>query len=112
MSLTPELFKNFVKKRATILYPFKERELVHVPEGLRGEVTFHRDRCIGCGLCFRVCPSETIEMIEDERGKRPKFYLDRCTHCQQCEEVCPTKAVELTKNFETVGFDRREAIIE
>jgi len=50
-------------------------------------------------------------MGEDEGGRRPIFYLDRCTRCQQCEEICPVNAIELTKDFETVGFDRSEKII-
>jgi formate hydrogenlyase subunit 6/NADH:ubiquinone oxidoreductase subunit I len=112
MSLAAELFRNLVKGRATILYPFKDREKVHVPEGLRGKLAYYRERCIGCSMCFRVCPSETVEMIEDARGKRPRFYLDRCTHCQQCEDVCPTKAIELTKQFENLGFNRKEMILE
>ncbi len=112
MSVSPELLKQLFKKRATILYPFKEREKVHNPEGFRGKIAFYRKKCIGCGLCFRVCPSETIEMIEDEKGKRPRFYLDRCTHCQQCEEVCPRKAIELTQFYESVGFDRKLMILE
>jgi len=112
MSLAVELLRNLVSRRATVLYPFKDREKVHVPEGLRGRLTFNRQLCIGCGMCFRVCPSETVEMIEDEKGKRPRFYLDRCTHCQQCEDVCPTKAIGLTQQFENFGFDRKEMILE
>jgi len=112
MSLAVELLRNLVKSRATVLYPFKDREKVHVPQGLRGKLAFYRDRCIGCSMCFRVCPSETIEMTEDAKGKRPRFYLDRCTHCQQCEDVCPTRAIELTQKFENIGFDRKEMMLE
>jgi formate hydrogenlyase subunit 6/NADH:ubiquinone oxidoreductase subunit I len=112
MSLAVELLRNLVKRRATVLYPFKDKDRVHVPEGLRGKIAFHRERCIGCSMCFRVCPSETIEMTEDTIGKRPKFYLDRCTYCQQCEDVCPTNSIGLTKQFENFGFNRKEYCIE
>ena len=112
MSVTPEAVRNLLKKRATILYPFKEREKVFAPEGLRGKLEYYKDRCIGCGLCFKVCPSETIEMVDKDDGKRPMFYLDRCTRCQQCEEICPVKAIKLTEDYETVGFDRKEMIIK
>ena len=112
MSLSPELFRTLVKKRATVLYPFKERDKVHNPDGFRGKISFDRDKCIGCALCSKVCPSETIEIITDDKGKRPKFYLDRCTHCQQCEDACPTEAIQLTKFYESVGFDRESMILE
>lgn len=109
--MTLETLKHILKKRFTILYPFKEREKVHLPEGFRGELEFYKDRCIGCALCFKVCPSETIEIIHKEGVRRPVFYLDRCTRCQQCEEICPVNAIKLTNNFETIGFDRKEKII-
>jgi formate hydrogenlyase subunit 6/NADH:ubiquinone oxidoreductase subunit I len=112
MSITPLLLKHIFKKRATILYPFKEREKVHLPKGFRGELTFYREKCVGCGLCARACPSEAVEMSSDEKGKRPVFYLDRCTRCQQCEEACPSNAIELTQNFETVYFDRKLTVIK
>jgi formate hydrogenlyase subunit 6/NADH:ubiquinone oxidoreductase subunit I len=112
MAMTFEALRHILKKRATILYPFKEREKVHVPKGFRGELVFYLDKCIGCASCFKVCPSETIEIIYDGQKRRPIFYLDRCTRCQQCEEICPTHAIELTDNFETVGFDRKEKIVK
>ena len=115
MSMTPEVYRNFFRKRATILYPFKERELIPVPKGLIGKLAFNLEKCIGCSMCSRVCPSTTIEMIDDETGKRPKrpiFYLDRCTFCAQCEEICPTHAIEMTNNFEFAGFDRKQTLLK
>lgn len=115
MSMTGEIYRNLFKKRATILYPFKERELVPVPKGLRGKLTFNLEKCVGCSMCLRVCPSETVEMIADETGKRPKrpiFYLDRCTFCAQCEDVCPTHAIQMSDNFELAGFDRKQTLLK
>ena len=112
MAMIREVYRHLFKKRATVLYPFKEREKVHLPTDFRGKLAFYRERCIGCGLCFRVCPSETIEMITDEKGKRPIFYLDRCTFCAQCEEICPVDAIEMTTDFEFVGFDRKETLLK
>ena len=112
MAMEKELLKNAFKKAATIVYPFRDREKIHIPADFRGKIRFYRERCIGCSMCFRVCPSETIEMIEDEKGKRPMFYLDRCTHCAQCEGVCPTNAIELTDQYESAGTDRSEMILK
>jgi formate hydrogenlyase subunit 6/NADH:ubiquinone oxidoreductase subunit I len=109
--MTTETYRNLLRKRATILYPFKEREKVTLPERLRGKIEFYREKCIGCTMCFVDCPSGTIEMIEDEKGKRPVFYLDRCTYCAQCEEICPTGAIKLTKNYEIITFHRKDMFV-
>ncbi|WP_293891837.1 EFR1 family ferrodoxin [Sphaerochaeta sp. UBA5856] len=46
------------------------------------------DACISCGLCYRMCPSFNIEMVN---GK-PEF--DRaCTGCLGCYHRCPTQAI-------------------
>ena len=112
MAMFKELYKHLFKKRATVLYPFKERELVHIPEGYRGKISFYRDRCIGCGICATVCTSGACEMTTDEKGKRPIFYLDRCTFCSQCAESCPKNAIELTKDFEIIAFDRKTLVVK
>ncbi|MDX9984558.1 EFR1 family ferrodoxin [Sphaerochaeta sp.] len=46
------------------------------------------DACISCGLCYRMCPSFNIEMVD---GK-PEF--DRaCTGCLGCYHRCPAQAI-------------------
>ncbi len=46
------------------------------------------DACTSCGLCYRMCPSANIDMVD---GK-PVF--DRaCTGCLGCYHRCPTQAI-------------------
>jgi ferredoxin len=46
------------------------------------------DACISCGLCYRMCPSANIEMVNG----RPVF--DRaCTGCLGCYHRCPEQAI-------------------
>ncbi|WKZ21417.1 MAG: NADH-quinone oxidoreductase subunit I [Candidatus Brocadiaceae baterium WH-1] len=66
-----------------------------------------RERCIACGLCARVCPSQCIYVegaTEETTDRRyPKIYkLDsfRCIFCGFCEEACPVRAVILRDTFE------------
>lgn len=46
--------------------------------------------CIGCKLCYSVCPQKciditTIPVVIDQ---------NRCLHCGQCKEICPKQAIE------------------
>ena len=106
--LFKEAIKSFVRKPATLPYPMKETP---VPDGYRGVLTFDISKCIGCGSCARVCPTQAITMIPDERTKmkrRPLFDLSKCVFCGSCIEICPTRAINFTKNYHTAIIRKDE----
>lgn len=47
------------------------------------------DRCRGCGICAKVCPTRNITM-ED---KHPSWH-HHCHGCNACVAYCPTKAIQ------------------
>ena len=57
------------------------------------EVTTHIDQetCIGCELCVKVCPNETISM----QGDKAVVTGDRSLQCGHCVAVCPVDAVKV-----------------
>ena len=46
----------------------------------------HADRCIQCGTCVAVCPSNSIGMNEDT--DLPEL-VKMCTGCSLCWDFCP-----------------------
>jgi nitroreductase/Pyruvate/2-oxoacid:ferredoxin oxidoreductase delta subunit len=49
------------------------------------------EKCIGCGLCVKVCPSDTMSMQD---GKA-HVTGDRSLQCGHCMAVCPVDAVRV-----------------
>ncbi|MEW6687101.1 MAG: 4Fe-4S dicluster domain-containing protein [Candidatus Edwardsbacteria bacterium] len=109
-AMFPELTRHLFKKPATVKYPF---EKLSVPKGFRGTPIFNSSLCIGCLMCVRDCPSESIEIIKLEEKKfKIILYLDRCTHCGQCEESCLKKAITLNSDFEVAAFSKGDLKLE
>lgn len=49
-----------------------------------------KNKCCGCSSCYNICPTKSIEMVEDEEGfYYPKVDENKCVNCGKCESVCP-----------------------
>jgi NADH-quinone oxidoreductase chain I len=103
--------KEALRSPETLEYP-EEREAV--ADNYRGIHKLDMKTCISCAACARICPNQTINMVEvnTERGKKemPEINFERCLFCALCEEVCPTACLVLTKDYNFEKFDRREFI--
>lgn len=106
------LFRTTNQRPMTIMYPYEKE---WVPDNYRGRPGLVFDKCIGCGICKRMCPTTCIDMVEvaDDAGKnvkRPQVNLGRCMMCGYCAEYCPTDAMTVTPDYELAAFTRQELI--
>ncbi|HUS04204.1 MAG TPA: 4Fe-4S binding protein, partial [Dehalococcoidia bacterium] len=77
---------------------------IAVPPRFRGKISYDRDKCIGCQLCIKVCPTKAIEFIPEE--KKVKIFVSRCCFCAQCNDICPTDALSMTDEFMLSSYDK------
>ena len=54
---------------------------------------FIPEKCTQCGLCFPVCPEDSIPV--NKECKREDFDLYSCKGCGVCAKVCPFGAIEM-----------------
>lgn len=71
------------------------------------------ERCIGCGLCEKICISNCIRIdtkLDENFRKEVSEYsinLGRCIFCGYCAEVCPELAITHGGEYENAS-DQRE----
>ncbi|CZE46063.1 NADH dehydrogenase subunit I [Campylobacter geochelonis] len=98
------VFREMVRKDSnhTMFYPM---EKVQIDARYRGVHKLLRvlesgnERCIGCGLCEKICVSNCIAMdthLGDDGRKKVSNYsinFGRCVYCGLCADVCPELAI-------------------
>ena len=86
----------------TILYPMEKFELSDRYRGIHKLLRLlesGNERCIGCGLCEKICVSNCIRMettLGDDGRKKVLNYsinFGRCVYCGLCADVCPELAI-------------------
>ena len=108
-------FGAFLSPKVTIHYPLETAPLspryraVHTLQRL---LESENERCIGCGLCEKICTSNCIRIItnrgEDGRKKILNYSINfgRCIYCGLCAEVCPELAIVHSGRFESASEQR------
>ena len=76
------------------------------------------ERCIGCGLCEKICISNCIRMetkIDENSRKEVSEYtinLGCCIFCGYCAEVCPELAIVHGGRYENASEQREHFMLK
>lgn len=65
----------------------------YLREWLVARPVLQTEKCIGCGLCSRMCPPGTLKIVD---GKA-RFDYPGCIRCFCCQEHCPQGAITIRK---------------
>lgn len=97
------MFKELCKAQIhTVQYPLEKLPLssrYRAVHELKRLLDSGNERCIGCGLCEKICVANCIRMEtsygEDKRKAVTEYSINfgRCIYCGLCAEVCPELAI-------------------
>jgi formate hydrogenlyase subunit 6/NADH:ubiquinone oxidoreductase subunit I len=57
----------------------------------KGRVIVEIERCIDCGACISICPTDALHFNREERLE---FSYEKCIGCLLCLDSCPRYAIE------------------
>ncbi len=58
--------------------------------------------CVGCGVCWNVCPADAITM----KGGKPSINRKKCIRCFCCQEFCLKSAMKVHRTAVAKLLDR------
>ncbi|WP_457612015.1 4Fe-4S binding protein [Methanocaldococcus sp.] len=61
------------------------------------EIIVDKNKCIGCGICFEVCPKGPKIWKKDKDGKYYAYSTEFCHNCKICAGRCPKNAILVKK---------------
>jgi len=105
----------FFGEMHTVKYPFEKLPIsprfraIHEMKRLLESGHY---RCIGCGLCEKICISDCIRMDtrydENQRKEVVEYTINfgRCIFCGYCAEVCPELAIVHGGRYEVATEQR------
>ncbi len=104
-----DVARSLFQRPVTKQYPFVRED---APTRLRGHLKWDPEKCSGCGLCNKECPSNAVEVIAlDKKAKRfvMRYHVDRCTFCAQCVQACRFDCIEMSSESWELASQTREA---
>jgi len=105
LDMFKNVMNNLTHKPATRKYPFEKREPF---ERARGHIENDIDKCILCGICQRVCPSNCIQVNRKEGTWKLEPFS--CIICGVCVDSCPTKSLVMVKEYRPIAAEKYDVV--
>lgn len=106
--------KNVTKKPVTRQYP---EESMPIAKRSRGMLSLDLEDCIGCELCYKICPADAIRMqkldvhfAHNARDEAPAIDFNKCIFCGLCSEICPPQVLHHTHKFDISTASREDLV--
>lgn len=107
-SMLGDVVKSLFRKPVTEKYPFVKSE---TPENFRGKLVWDPEKCTGCQLCIKDCPSNAIELLVVDKVNKKfvmRYNMDRCTFCAQCVVNCRFNCIHMSEEQWELASTKRE----
>jgi len=109
-----EAIKNLFSKSSCAMYPVRAAEAA---PGYRGRISYDPTKCVGCGMCEKVCAAgaitRKIQKISDISGDRITltFNMGSCTFCSTCADFCTHGAISLTTDYHMIATKEEDLLV-
>ena len=107
-----EAVSKLFSKSSCDMYPVVPKEAA---PRYRGRIAYDPDKCIGCGMCERVCSgnaiTRTVEKFDEGDKITLTFNLGSCTFCATCADFCTHNAIEFTGDYHMVATKEEDLLV-
>lgn len=70
-------------------------------------ISVNKEKCVGCGACYRSCPQGAITIETVEGRKKASIDQSKCVYCGSCKSSCRFSAIDI--DVQKKAFSNKEA---
>ncbi len=69
-----------------------------------GAIDIDQEKCIGCGLCAKICPGNSLVLDENKHPASKDPEMLNCAACGACAAICSEEAIVISQKLELTGM--------